>query len=220
LRRELGIWRRLNHPNIVPFLGIAYAFGSGHFPCMVSMWMSNGTLTSYIKKCGTELALSNRLQLVEGIATGLEYLHSQNIVHGDLHPMNVLIDSEHNARLTDFGFTQVLGSVQEPIGYLQSVNCRPGAMMWAALELFSDSPSCRLEITVKSDIYSLGSIMLFVFSGKRPWPSLSNIQQNLRSGLNPERPTSPTIPDDIWRFIEKCWSPSSLTTRPSAEEVI
>ncbi|KAF9230520.1 kinase-like domain-containing protein [Melanogaster broomeanus] len=125
---------------------------------MVSMWMPNGTLNSYIKKFGTELAMGNQLQLVSKL---LETVHSQNIVHGDLHPSNVLLDGEHNARLTDFGLTQVLGSVHEQMDYLRSVIIRPGAIMWAAPELLPDDGS-RPEITVKCDIYSLGCIMFFV----------------------------------------------------------
>ncbi|KAF9230669.1 kinase-like domain-containing protein, partial [Melanogaster broomeanus] len=217
--RELGIWRRLDHPNIVPLLGTASGFGSGKYPCMVSMWMPHGSLSSYIKKCGTELGTSNRLQLIKGMADGLDYLHSQNIVHGDLHPSNVLIDSEHNARLTDFGFTQVLGSVHEEMDYLQSANIRPGAMMWAAPELFPDGPCSRPHITVKSDIYSLGCIILFVLSGRKPWPRSCDRQQKIRNGKSPERPKSPAISDDMWMFIEKCWSPTSPMARPSAEEV-
>ena len=63
--RELGIWRRLDHPNIVPLFGTARGedFGSDH-PCMVSMWMPHGTLIEYLKHCGTTLSLPGRIQLV------------------------------------------------------------------------------------------------------------------------------------------------------------
>ncbi|KAI9569759.1 hypothetical protein HD554DRAFT_1995351, partial [Boletus coccyginus] len=50
LRREVGLWKRLDHPNIVPFLGTAQGeeFGS-NYPCMVATWMPNGTLSNYIE---------------------------------------------------------------------------------------------------------------------------------------------------------------------------
>ncbi|KAF9234716.1 kinase-like domain-containing protein, partial [Melanogaster broomeanus] len=220
LRRERVIWRTLDHPNIVPLLGTADGsmFNSEH-PCMVSMWMPHGTLGSYIRKSGTRLAIGERLQLIKGIAAGLEYLHTKNIVHGDLHPENVLIDGEYNARLTDFGLTQVLGSLQGQLAYLQTATLRPGAIMWSAPELLRDDPGPKLKATVKSDIYSLGSIILFVLSGALPWPTYTGVQQKLKEGQNPQRPESPAISDPIWNFIQKCWSPLSPSTRPSAKEV-
>ncbi|KAF9219588.1 kinase-like protein [Gyrodon lividus] len=72
LRRELSIWRRLDHPDIVPLLGTAFGFGA-HYPCMVSMWMPHGTLSLYIKECKAKLDMSHRLQLIKGMAAGLEY---------------------------------------------------------------------------------------------------------------------------------------------------
>ncbi|KAF9232606.1 kinase-like domain-containing protein, partial [Melanogaster broomeanus] len=226
--RERGIWRRLDHPNIVPLLGTANGamFNSKH-PCMVSMWMPHGTLKSYIRESGARLAIGDRLQLVsivrfvehwltisqiKGIAAGLEYLHAKNIVHGDLHPDNVLIDGEYNARLTDFGLTQVLG----PAG-LSPDRLRPGAIMWAAPELLRDDPDPNPKATVKSDIYSLGSVILFVLSGALPWPTRTGIQQKLREGQNPQRPESLAISDEIWNFIQKCWSPLSPSARPTAK---
>ncbi|KAF9232602.1 kinase-like domain-containing protein [Melanogaster broomeanus] len=210
LRRERGIWRRLNHPNIVPLLGTADGsmFNSKH-PCMVSMWMPHGTLKSYIRESGTGLAIGDRLQLV---------IHAKNIVHGDLHPDNVLIDGEYNPRLTDFGLTQVLGSVQDQMAYLQTTTLQPGAIMWSAPELLRDDPGPKLKATVKSDIYSLGSIILFVLSGALPWPTCTGIQQKLKDGQNPQRPESPAISDEIWNFIQKCWSPLSPSARPTAQE--
>ena len=63
MRRELGIWRRLEHPNIVPFLGIAFGFGSKDSMSLVSSWMSNGTLESFLRE-HENLEVGPRLQLV------------------------------------------------------------------------------------------------------------------------------------------------------------
>lgn len=62
-RRELGIWMRLSHPNIVPFLGIATGFGLKDSTSLVSSWMSNGTLGSFLQK-HENLEVGPRLQLV------------------------------------------------------------------------------------------------------------------------------------------------------------
>jgi len=64
LRRELGIWRRLDHPNVVPFLGIAYGFGMHGAMSLVSLWMPGESLPRFIAKHDHNLRLEHRLRLV------------------------------------------------------------------------------------------------------------------------------------------------------------
>ena len=84
---------------------------------------------------------------------------------------NILIDSDHNARLTDFGFSHTL-SPQNDLTYPSTNAARPGAAMWVAPELlypqlFPDlMVEAKTEPNLHVDIYSLGSIILFV---RRPW---------------------------------------------------
>ena len=64
LRRELGIWRRLKHDNIVPFLGIAYGFGMDGTMSLVSLWMPNESIHKFLVKYGDDLGVVHRLQFV------------------------------------------------------------------------------------------------------------------------------------------------------------
>ena len=64
LRRELGIWRRLEHSNIVPFLGIAYGFGMDSTMSLVSLWMPNESLHKFLAKYDQDIGVVHRLQLV------------------------------------------------------------------------------------------------------------------------------------------------------------
>lgn len=64
IRRELGIWKRLSHPNIVQFLGIVSGFGRLGNTSLVSVWMSNGTLQGFLQKYDDKLTVAHRLQLV------------------------------------------------------------------------------------------------------------------------------------------------------------
>ncbi|KAJ6476169.1 kinase-like domain-containing protein [Mycena sanguinolenta] len=84
--REALVWRDLHHPYILPFLGIDKdSFPEPYF-CMVSPWMEHGTVTNYLKRHG----LANVDKLLYEIAQGLQYLHSRNIVHGDLRGVGFL----------------------------------------------------------------------------------------------------------------------------------
>ena len=64
LRRELGIWRRLDHVNVVPFLGIAYGFGMRDAMSLVSLWMPNESLQHFLVKHDDVLGLAHRLRFV------------------------------------------------------------------------------------------------------------------------------------------------------------
>ncbi|KAG1865883.1 kinase-like domain-containing protein [Suillus subalutaceus] len=89
MHRELRVWLRLSkHQTIVPLLGTAHV--GSLCPALVSQWMPSGTLYMYLEKQGTITALA-KVKLVRGVADGLRYLHSEDVVHGDLHPVCAVV---------------------------------------------------------------------------------------------------------------------------------
>ena len=64
IRRELEIWMRVNHANVVPFLGITYGFGREGNASLVSLWMANGTLDTFLENYDDCLTDAHRLRLV------------------------------------------------------------------------------------------------------------------------------------------------------------
>ncbi|KAG1741463.1 kinase-like domain-containing protein [Suillus paluster] len=227
LRRELGIWKRLGHPNILNLIGTAQKFGP--LVASVAPWMVDGTLTSFLKEKRDTLKLRDRLRLLRDIAEGLDYLHRCSftadggnfgpVVHGDLTGSNVLINNG-SACLTDFGLS---GTLQTLIGmsYLAKTSCRPGAVRWAAPELVSDAQP-PAAVTIQSDIYSFGSIMLQVLTGDVPWshqPSELVITVQVSQGHIPPRPPGDCVTNRCWDFILRCWS-MTPNNRPSAAEAL
>ncbi|KAF8160536.1 kinase-like domain-containing protein, partial [Mycena galopus ATCC 62051] len=99
---ELLIWRQLCHPNILPFFGLSYLHSRLG---LVLPWMENGTFGEHLRteSPGTDA----RISLILDIALGLEYLHRNRVVHGDLHPLNVLVMSSHRACISDFGLSSM-----------------------------------------------------------------------------------------------------------------
>jgi len=160
LRRELGLLKRLEHPNIVPLLGVTKGFGP--IPGVVFPWMSNGSLHSFLKNKGQTLTLVERLQLLQGIGSGLEYLHSIPVFHGDLHSGNVLIDEEHSPRISDFGLSSTIGKLQPGLSYMERLSSNVGAVRWAAPERLS---GCKPHPS--GDIYSFGCMMFEVTTRPR-----------------------------------------------------
>lgn len=78
IRRELGIWRRLNHVNIVPFLGIGYGFGMLGSMSLVSLWMLSGSLHDFLEKYHNNhnFGVGHRLQFVRTLHANTFYAFS------------------------------------------------------------------------------------------------------------------------------------------------
>ncbi|KAG2046745.1 kinase-like protein [Suillus hirtellus] len=220
VHRELAIWMRLNHENIVPLLGIASGFGPDNSISMVSVWFTNGTLTSYLARQRETLHHRQRLELLRDIAAGVQYLHESEVVHGDLSGNNILINGQGKACLTDFGLSTASGGFQ---GTSYFGAGRHGAIRWVAPEIII---GVGQHSTFESDIYSFGSIMLQVLSGEVPWSDVAAehvIVQKLTNGQIPKRPS--IVSRTHWAFIRKCWSPSPRnaarpSSRPSAPEIV
>lgn len=216
VHRELAIWMRLNHENVVPLLGIASGFGPDNSISMVSIWFTNGTLTSYLVRQRETLHHRQRLELLRDIAAGVQYLHESEVVHGDLSGNNILINGQGKACLTDFGLSTASGGFQ---GTSYFGAGRHGAIRWVAPEIIV---GVGQHSTFASDIYSFGSIMLQVLSGEVPWSDVAAehvIVQKLTNGQVPRRPS--IVSRTHWAFIRKCWSPSSQNAaRPSAPEIV
>ncbi|KAF9781366.1 kinase-like domain-containing protein [Thelephora terrestris] len=215
LFQEIVVWRRLSHPNVLPVLGISPEL----FPlCIVSEWMIDGNILDFIS-AHPEL---NRLRLLAEAANGLQYLHLANIVHSDLKPTNILIDSNYHARLTDYGLIAIIldPRIVDPgsTGTLPPV----GAVRYMAPELLCPS---RFNLknsnpTRKSDIYALGVVTYQVLTGQQYFPGATDgvIVRNVVFGNRPIRPpsTNEWVSGDVWNFISRCWS-LSWDGRPDVE---
>ncbi|TDL15887.1 kinase-like protein [Rickenella mellea] len=154
-------WSRLNHRNIVSFLG--YTLTEEGFPSLITPWVCNLSVIEYVKANGE----ADTVHMVKGVADGLAYLHEQRIIHGDLRSDNVLV-SDGKPLLTDFGMSRLLRTMQA----LRDIRDCMKNIRWMAVELvnpFSNhstdemnesgwSDSVTVERTMQTDVWAFGMV--------------------------------------------------------------
>ncbi|KAJ7301173.1 kinase-like domain-containing protein, partial [Mycena albidolilacea] len=212
--KEALVWQGLRHRFILPLLGIDRSTFAPSF-CMVSPWMKYGTVLKYLRDRGR--GDINRLLLE--ISQGLEYLHSMNIVHGDLRGNNILISDDGNACLSDFGLATTFSEADSTAGMTSSSN-RAGSIQWFAPELIQpQSFGCeRFVRTTATDVYAYACVCLELYTGRPPFAHLPDVAAMFRviAGDRPEQPT--TISDTLWQLVTAAWAPEPHA-RPSIHEI-
>ncbi|KAF9450209.1 kinase-like protein [Macrolepiota fuliginosa MF-IS2] len=225
LSHEALLWGQLKHPNILPFYGIhIHEVRRSRFG-LVSPWMENGNVVNYLK----QNPHVPRLPLIHDIASGLQYLHSLNVIHGDIKGNNVLVTSNGRACLADFGLSSLLG---DNILVWSSLGSEPGrsggTTRWRAPEIFiqeslgNDSPP-----TPASDIYSFACAAYEIFTGQIPFYETRGDEavtlKLINSHQQPSRPAPDKmveeVTDDMWCLLEDCWN-HEPDRRPSVVEVL
>ncbi|KAL8218057.1 hypothetical protein R6Q57_021430 [Mikania cordata] len=153
---SLGIIR---HPNLLAIR--SYYLGPKGEKLLVFDYMSKGSLASFFHARGpnTTIDWSRRIRIMKGMTRGLLNLHmQQNIIHGNLTSNNVLLDDYLNPKIGDYGLSRLMTAA----GNLNMV-ATAGALGYRAPELSKLKKACT-----KTDIYSLGVIMLELLTGKSP----------------------------------------------------
>ncbi|KAF9257347.1 kinase-like protein [Marasmius fiardii PR-910] len=211
--REAIVWQQLKHPNLLPFLGMCYLDKAQTQLCLVSPWMERGNLVRFLEN--TPRADVDHYSLVYDVASGLSYLHDEDIVHGDLKGLNVLITPDERACITDFGLSRVQGT--HKFG-LTSTKIDKGTTRYSSPELLTGSNS-----SLSSDIYAFGCVCYEIFEGKAPFQELkldaSVIVTVLIHKKHPSRPELTSLNDTMWEIMVDCWAVEPWK-RPEASDVL
>ncbi|XP_016201350.1 probable L-type lectin-domain containing receptor kinase S.5 [Arachis ipaensis] len=162
---ELTIINRLRHKHLVKLLGWCHKNG---VLLLVYEYMPNGSLDNHIffeeGTSKTPLSWHLRYKIISGVASALNYLHNeydQKVIHRDLKASNIMLDSDFNARLGDFGLARAIENEKTSYAELEGV---PGTMGYIAPECFHTGKATR-----ESDVYGFGAVLLEVVCGQRPW---------------------------------------------------
>jgi serine/threonine protein kinase len=153
--REAKALARLTHPNIVKVTDFGEDEGK---PYLVMPYLPGGTLKH---KLGKPIPWAEAVKLLFPIAEALEYAHSQNMIHRDVKPSNILLTQSGKPMLTDFGIAKILDL--EETADLTGTGMVIGTPEYMAPEQWTGKTSTQ------SDQYALGVVLYEMLTGRKPY---------------------------------------------------
>ena len=207
--KESETMANLKSPNVIQFFG----FCLSPKYAIVMEYMPKGSLYSINKNEGP-LPWSTRVRIATDIANGIHFLHDKNILHRDIKSLNVLLDENYKAKLSDFGLAKVKMEIKSHSTAKKTNKDCVGTVQWMAPELFKLKP----VYTKKSDIYSLGITFWELATRKLPYIGVDkNVIPTLV--LQGEREDIPEgCPEKMAQLIKDCWE-TNPEKRPDAKDV-
>ncbi|PQM34611.1 L-type lectin-domain containing receptor kinase IX.1 [Prunus yedoensis var. nudiflora] len=154
---EVKIISRLRHRNLVQLIGWCH---ERKF-LLVYEFMPNGSLDSHLFKEQSLLTWEARYKIAQGLASGLFYLHEeweQCVLHRDIKSSNVMLDSNFNAKLGDFGLARLVDH-----GKQSQTTILAGTMGYMAPDYLNTGKASK-----ESDVYSFGVVALEIACGRKP----------------------------------------------------
>uniref|UniRef100_A0A3B6QB81 Cysteine-rich receptor-like protein kinase n=1 Tax=Triticum aestivum TaxID=4565 RepID=A0A3B6QB81_WHEAT len=171
LKTELVLVAKLQHKNLVRLVGVCLEETE---KLLVYEYMPNRSLDTVLFDAENrgDLDWGKRLKIVNGVARGLQYLHEDSqprIIHRDLKASNVLLDSDWNPKISDFGLAKLFGWDQS-----QAVTSH----IAGTYGYMSPEYAMRGQYSVKSDAYSFGVLVLEIITGRKN-SSFANSEQSI-----------------------------------------
>ncbi|XP_062433600.1 cytoplasmic tyrosine-protein kinase BMX [Rhea pennata] len=204
---EAQTMMKLNHPKLVRLYGIC----SKSYPIyLVTEYMANGCLLSYLRSHGKELQPLQLLEICYDICDAMAFLESCQFIHRDLAARNCLVDSNLTVKVSDFGMTRyVLDDL-----YISSLGTK-FPVKWSAPEVFHYT-----KFSSKSDVWAFGILMWEVFTfGRQPYELYDNMQviEKVSQGFRLYRPQ--LVSDIIYQIMCNCWQ-EQPEKRPSFYQLL
>ncbi|KAJ7998459.1 hypothetical protein DPEC_G00205160 [Dallia pectoralis] len=207
---EASIMGQFSHQNIIRLEGVVTK--SVKHAMIVTEYMENGALDNYLKDHDGEISAYQLVGMLRGIAAGMKYLSDMSYVHRDLAARNVLVNSNLECKVSDFGLSRVLED--EPEGtYTTSGGKIP--IRWTAPEAIA-----YRKFTSASDVWSFGIVMWEVMAfGERPYWDMSN--HEVMKAINEafRLPAPMDCPSAVYQLMLQCWL-QDRSKRPRFSDIV
>jgi serine/threonine-protein kinase len=153
--REAKVAQRVNHPHVVPVIEAGEIEG---LPYLAQVFIAGGSLEDRIEREG-RLPLADSVRICTAVASGLDALHTEGLIHRDVKPANILLDESGTPFIADFGLAK-----DRDASVLTQAGQALGSMDYMSPEQIRGE-----EVSAQSDVYGLGCVLFECLAGKPPF---------------------------------------------------
>ncbi|KAK4741490.1 hypothetical protein SAY87_025078 [Trapa incisa] len=204
--QEIYIMRKIRHKNVVQFIG---ACTQPPKLCIVTEFMSRGSIYDYLHKQKGVFKLPNLLKVAIDVSKGMNYLHQNNIIHRDLKSANLLMDENEVVKVADFGVARVMAAESGVM------TAETGTYRWMAPEVIGHK-----KYDHKADVFSFGILLWELLTGELPYAYLTPLQAAVGVVQNGLRPPIPKNANPrLAELLQRCWQ-RNPKHRPNFTEIL
>lgn len=216
-RRQVRAYEQCQHPTVVPFLDVGTSGGT-HY--LVWPFVEGEPLEGVIQQNG-KLPLATAAQYIQQIAAGLGMCHRQGLVHGTLKPSNLMVASDGQVRILDFGIGSLLAAAEgESLIDTQSMaNAQASGLDCVSPESIVEPTN----LTPAGDQYSLGCVFYFCLSGRYPFPeetAVAKMVAHQTKQPTPIRELVPEMPTEMATIVERLMQKTPTDRYAHVEEIV
>jgi hypothetical protein len=200
---EIRIARQVSHPNVCRVYDLGDVEGQ---PYLSMEYVDGEDLGSLMRRIG-RLPADKAIEIARKLCAGVAAAHDKGVLHRDLKPSNIMLDGRGNVLITDFGLAGLASQ-------LQGAEVRNGTPAYMAPEQLAGK-----EVTMRSDIYSLGLVLYEIFTGKRAFEAATLAELvRLHTETSPVNPTTlvKDLDPAVERVILRCLDPDPRNRPASA----
>jgi len=219
--REIRVLCQQSHANVLSFIGYTLT-SEGDRISLVTPWMVKGNLRGVMRT----LKVQDMFLMCDGIARGLRYLHSNQVIHSDLRTDNVLLSPAGTPLLADVGISMLEASFSDREGPIADSVWK--SLRWSACEFFEFSDddvnsTRRLIHNEKTDVWAFGMTLYELLSGDVPFAKIRSDLKVISAIANKSLPREPAhtgSPSSValrrymWSMCCQCWA-TNPAHRPS-----
>lgn len=212
-----------NFPTIAKYINFFPIVNPEDNPLLIIDLYTKGSLFDFISlnkakaKGFTFFQIDEEFILAYGVSKGLEYLHSNQIIHGNLTSKNVLIDKNLRPHLDGFMYVRNRNNNNDDDYY--DIEHIDSILNYTAPEILEGFKNFeKVEPTVSSDIYSFGMILYEIFTGQTPFQEFDSHELLIDKIISGLRPPTDNVYNPFVPIIESCWN-QNPSKRPTAKEL-
>jgi serine/threonine protein kinase/Tfp pilus assembly protein PilF len=208
-RNELKLARKVSHRNVCRMYDLSEEEKT---PFITMEFVPGENLKSLIKRIG-QLSKTKALSIAKQVCEGLVEAHRLGVVHRDLKPQNIMVDSEGNARIMDFGIARSI----------RTKSITETGMIIGTPEYMSPEQVEGVDVDQRSDLYSLGVILFEMLTGRVPFDGETPLSVILKHKT--EQPPNPRnfdsqIPAELSQMILKCMEKDKANRYQTADALL